>query len=129
METSLRNMVNMELCARELKGGQREAKGDKPRHHDGTQSNRKGARRDKPRNHDGTRSSRRETKGETERSLEMMMELDRVEGRQRIMTRLDQVEGSRSERKGDKPGNHDETGSSRRKTQGDKPGHHAALHP
>ena len=52
-------MVDLDLCAGELQGGQREPK------------------KNKPRKHDGTGSSRRETKGD---SLKMMMELDPVEG-------------------------------------------------
>ena len=61
METSLRIMVGLDLCARELKGEQRAPKGDKPRNHDGTGSSRRETKVDKPRNHDEIGSSRRES--------------------------------------------------------------------
>ena len=70
-------MMDLNLRGRELEGGHREPK------------------KNKPRNHDGTGSSRRETKGD---SLEIMMELDPVEEVQtrrslKIMMGLDPVEG------------------------------------
>ena len=76
-EANLRIVVDLDLCAGELEGVQTEPK------------------KNKPRNHDGTGSSRRETKGD---SLEIMMELDPVDGVQRgrspnSMIRLDPVEG------------------------------------
>ena len=97
------NYGGFRSCAGELQGGQREPK------------------KNKPRNHDGTGSSRRETKGN---SLEIMMELDPVEGVQtgrslKIMMGLDPVGGRqgktiKSKRNWIQPRNHDGTGSSRR---------------
>ena len=60
METSLRMIVDLDLCTRELEGGQRETKREKLPHHDGIRSLyqiiRSKTQENKPPNHDGTGS-------------------------------------------------------------------------
>ena len=67
-----------------------------------------------------------------ETDLEIMLEQDPVEGRQRE-TNGDRpgnhvgTGSSRRETNGDRPGNHVGTGSSRRETNGDRPGNHVGT--